>query len=40
MVFRYSVTVRPNCDTKIRTKNTHKKYVTLHKGADKDRLPG
>jgi len=40
MAFRYSVTVRPTFKTLGRTKNTHKKCVTPHKGADMDRLPG
>ena len=39
MAFRYSVTVRLTFKTNKRTKNTHKKYVTRHKGADGYRLP-
>jgi len=40
MAFRYSVTVRLTFTAHRRTKNTHKKYVTPHKRADMDRLPG
>jgi len=40
MAFRYSVTVRLTFTAHRRTKNTHKKYMTPHKRADMDRLPG